>query len=62
MRSPRKVWGPMEGGASLACRERMDGALGHTTLRLTLTGASGCGAEGHVALLPMALPSKDAAY
>lgn len=52
----------MEGGASLACRERMDVALGHTTLRLTLTGASGCGAEGHVALLPMALPSKDAAY
>lgn len=40
----------------------MDIALGHTTLRLMLTGASGCGAEGHVALLLTALPRKDAAH
>ncbi|EGV94069.1 hypothetical protein I79_000219 [Cricetulus griseus] len=35
-------------------------ALGHTTLRLMLTGASGYGAEDHVALLLTPLPSKDA--
>lgn len=38
-----------------------DMALGHTTLGLMLTGASGYGAEGHVLLLTP-LPSKDAAH
>lgn len=37
-------------------------ALGYTMLRLMLTGASGCGAEGHRASLPTTLPSQDAAH
>lgn len=37
-------------------------ALGHTTLRLMLTGASGYGVEGHVALTLTPLCSKDAAH
>lgn len=37
---------------------RTDVALGHPMLRVMLTGASGCGAEGHMASLRPLCPAR----